>query len=275
MITSTYMLIRMMPKRVRDDVFKLYAFVATASDFAHGGNIDAFERMEHRWRSVKTELAGKKVPTPLDDTASEHSLAGIAYLVHRHGFDSGWVDAFFRSMRWDLQKHGYRSLKDLNEYMYGSAEVVGLMAARIIGLPDEHMKAVRCQARAVQYIEFLRTIGEQNDRGFRYFPANDIKKFGLKDVSEAEARKKPGMFSDFMHAELLRYAQWQAKASADFAHIPRRYRVLLETLVDAHTATARRLKYDPLAVFTSSFRPRKRQLLGGMVRHGLIHRKNT
>ena len=273
MMKPLYMVIRITPKRVRDDLFKLQAFVSTVSSFAKNGHVEEFERIENRWNTAKSELSRKQVPTPLSDTALEHSLAGVAYLVHRHSFDPAWVDAFFKSMRWELQKHSYRSLKDLNEYMYGSAEVLGLMTARIIGLPDEHMKAVRCQARAIQYITFLRTIGEQNGRGFSYFPANDIKKYGLKNLSEDEARKKPGMLADFIHAELLRYAQWQADATEDFAHIPRRYRVLLETLVDAHTATARHLKYEPLSVYETSYTPRRRQLIGGVVRHSLKNRK--
>ena len=259
---------RFFPKPVRDDVYKLYSFVRTVRDFTetNPADLEKFEQFEHRWQTSKAELAQKRVLTPLDDSASEHVLANIAYLTHRHGFDPAWVDAFLKSMRWDVQKHEYRSLKDLSEYMYGSSEVIGLMLVRILGLPEEYMKSARIQGRAMQYIIFLRDIAAQNERGFSYFPANDIKKYGLKNLSEAEARKKPGMFADFIHAELLRYAQWQSEANDGFIRIPRRMRVPLQTLVDMHTWTAQQLKYDPTAVFDKRLKPRRGRVMHLAVR---------
>lgn len=260
---------RFFPKPVRDDVFKLYSFIHTVKEFTDTDvtEVDKFEHIEHRWQTIKTDLAHKRVPSPLDDSASEHVLAYIAYLTHRHGFDPAWIDAFLKSMRWDLQKHQYRSLKDLSDYMYGSSEVIGLMMARILGLPEESMKAARLQGRAMQYIMFLRDISVQNERGYSYFPANDIKKYGLKDLTEVEARAKPGMFADFIHAELLRYAQWQTEANEGFAHIPRRLRIPLLTAVDMGNWTAQQLKYDPMIVFQKKLKPHKRQYVRQAVRH--------
>jgi phytoene synthase len=260
---------RLFPRAVRDDVLKLHAFYRTVKDFMEEGRagLEKFERLEQRWHTIKQDLKEKRVATPLDDSATEHVLANMAYLTHRHGFDLAWTDAFLKSMRWDLQKHEYRALKDLRVYMYGSAEVFGLMMVRIIGLPEETMKAARLQARAMQYITFLRDIPLQNGKGFAYFPQNDIKKYGLKSLSEKEARTKPGMFADFMHAELLRYAQWQADANEGFAHIPRRYRVPLLTAVDSYNWTARQLKYDPMTVFEKQLRPQKRQIARQAVRN--------
>lgn len=262
---------RFFPKPVRDDMFKLYSFVRTVKDYTSGPTPDvaAFERLEQRWGTIRAGLAQKQVPAPLDDSVTERILANIAYLTHRHSFDPDWIDAFLKSMRWDLQKHGYRALKDLTVYMYGSSEVIGLMMARILGLPEESMKAARMQGRAMQYISFLRGIPEQNKRGFCYFPANDIKKYGLKNVSEAEARKKPGMFADFMHAELLRYAQWQAEANEGFAHIPRRLRVPLQTAVDMDNWTAQQLKYSPLAVFDQKITPHRHQVVTRAIKHSI------
>ena len=262
---------RFFPKPVRDDVFKLYSFVRTVRDFTevNPAEVEKFEHLEHRWTTIKGQLAGKLVPTPLDGSASEHVLANIAYLTHRYGFDPAWTDAFLKSMRWDIQKHQYRSLKDLSEYMYGSSEVIGLMLISILGLPEEYMKPARIQGRAMQYIVFLRDIAAQNERGFSYFPANDVKKYGLKNLSEEEVRSKPGMFTDFIHAELLRYAQWQAEANDGFIRIPRRMRVPLQSLVDMHTWTARKLKYDPMAVFDRQLKPHRRHLVRHVVRRSI------
>ncbi len=260
---------RLLPKPVRDDAFKLYSFVSTVRGYALVQRVEEFEAIEHRWKTIAAELDKRRVPTPLDDSASEHVLANMAYLVHRHSLDGAWVDAFLKSMRWDLQKHQYRSFKDLQDYMYGSAEVIGLMIVKMLGLPEESMKAARVQARAMQYISFLQHVSLDYKRGQTYFPLNDIKKFGLKDVSEDEARKKPGMFADFMHAELMRYAQWQSEANEGFAHIPRRVRVPLETTIDVNNWIARQLKYKPLEVFEQVIRPPKHQVVRRVVRHSI------
>lgn len=260
---------RFIPKPARDDIFKLYSFIRTVGGFidADPVAVDNFEYIEHRWQNIKQDLAKKHVPAPIDDSICEHVLANIAYLTHRHSFDPAWVDAYLQSMRWDLQKHQYRTLKDTVEYTYGSAEVVGLMAARIIGLPEESMKAVRLQARAMQYITLLRDMGEDEARGRIYFPANDVKKYGLKNLTKGEAYKKPGMFADFIHAELLRYAQWQADANDRFAHLPRRLRVPLQTAIDSQTWTAQQLKYNPLIVFEKKVMPSRQQIVRLVAQH--------
>ena len=262
---------RFFPKSVRDDVFKLYSFVHTVREFTEVNppDVTKFEHIEQRWQPIKAELTDRQVPAPLDDSVSERVLANIAYLVHRHSFDLAWVDAFLHSMRWDLQKHQYRSFKDLSMYMYGSSEVVGLMLARILGLPEEYMKTARLQGRAMQYMTFLKEIAVQNEKGYSYFPTSELKKYGLINLSEKEARKKPGMFADFMHAELLRYAQWQAEANEGFAHIPKRLRVPLLTMVDMHNWSARQLKYDPLSVYERKLNPRRRQVVRQAVRHSI------
>jgi phytoene synthase len=259
----------MFPKLVRDDVGKLYGFLAHVHGLTLVDPVDVqgFDHLESRWQAIKTELAARHVPAALDASATEQTLAHIAYVTHRYGFDPAWVDAFLQSMRYDLQKHQYRSLKDLQVYMYGSAEVIGLMLARMVGLPEESQKAARMQARAVQYILFLRHLAADTAAGRNYFPANDVKKFGLKNLSKTEAEAKPGMFADFMHAEILRYAQWQAEANENFLLLPRRLRIPLQTLVDSYNWTANQLKNNPMMVYESSLKPRRRRVFTHIVKH--------
>ena len=269
--TTYYWSSRFFPKGVRDDVFKLYSFVRIVDDFVDQlpSDVEKFEYIEHRWKTVKKELAEGIVRPPIDDSVSERVLANIAYIVHRHRCDPEWVDAFLKSMRWDVQKHEYRTLKDTADYMYGSAEVIGLFMARILNLPEEALKAARLQGRAMQYINFLRDINEDNSLGRCYFPTGEVKKFGLKNLSEEEARNKPAMFADFMHAQLLRYAQWQTEANAGFHYIPRRLRVPLHTAVDMYNWTAQQLKNDPLIVFDQKVKPRKRQVIRRAVKRSV------
>lgn len=269
--TTYYWSSRFFPKGVRDDVFKLYSFVRVVDDYVDQvpSDLEKFEYIEHRWKSIKKDLVNGKVPAPLNGSKDERVLANIAYIVHRHRCDPAWVDAFLKSMRWDVQKHQYRALKDTIEYMYGSAEVIGLCMARILNLPEEALGPARLQGRAMQYINFLRDIAEDNDLGRSYFPANEYKKYGLKNLSEQEAREKPKMFTDFMHAQLLRYATWQTQANKGFLFIPKRLRVPLQTAVDMYNWTAQELKNDPLIVYEHKVKPKKRQVVSRAVKHSV------
>jgi phytoene synthase len=271
--TTYYWSSRFFPKGVRDDVFKLYSFVRIVDDFVDRvpSDVKKFEYIEKRWIAIKKDLAAGRVQAPLDESVSERVLANIAYIVHRHNCDPEWVDAFLQSMRWDVQKHQYRALKDTIAYMYGSAEVIGLFMARILNLPEEALAAARLQGRAMQYINFLRDIAEDADLGRCYFPSNEYKKYGLKNLSELEARDKPKMFADFMHAQLLRYATWQTEANDGFVYIPKRLRVPLQTAVDMYNWTAQQLKDDPLVVFERKVKPRKRQVVRRAVKRSIHH----
>jgi phytoene synthase len=261
--TTYYWSSRFFPKGVRDDVFKLYSFVRVVDDFVDQvpSDIEKFTYIEHRWKTIRVQLKKGEVPTPLDESTEERVLANIAYIVHRHRCDVAWIDAFLQSMRWDVQKHQYRALKDTIDYMYGSAEVIGLCMARILNLPEEALGPARMQGRAMQYINFLRDIAEDNELGRCYFPSNEYKKYGLKNLSEEEARAKPKMFEDFMHAQLLRYATWQTEANKGFLFIPKRLRVPLHTAVDMYNWTAQELKNNPLIVFDHKVKPKKRQVV--------------
>ncbi len=260
-----------MPKGARDDVFKLYSFVRHVSDLVDELpiNLEQFEYIESRWDTVKQQLKNHEVPAPLNDTPSEKVLYNVAYVVHRYRCDPDWVDAFLKSKRWDIQKHQYRALKDILDYMYGSSEVMGLFMVRILDLPEEALKQARFQGRAIQYITFLRDIPKNTALGRNYFPMGDVKKFGLKNLSEAEARAKPGMFADFMHAQLLRYAQWQTEANEGFIYVPKRLRVPLHTAVDMYNWTAQELKYNPLVVYDKQLKPKKRRVVRGVIRRSM------
>ena len=269
--TTYYWSSRFFPKGVRDDVYKLYSFVRVVDDYVDQvpSNVEQFEYIESRWQTIKKQLKSGDVPAALDESTNERVLSNIAYIVYRHRCDPAWVDAFLQSMRWDLQKHQYRALKDTIAYMYGSAEVIGLMMARILNLPEEALGPARLQGRAMQYINFLRDIAEDNTLGRCYFPANEYKKYGLKNLSEEEAKAKPKMFEDFMQAQLLRYATWQTEANKGFLYIPKRLRVPLQTAVDMYNWTAQELKNSPLVVYDHKVKPKKRQVVRRAVRRSI------
>ena len=69
-------------------------------------------------------------------------------LQERRGFNRDWIEAFLRSMEMDLKKSLYRSLEETKEYMYGSAEVIGLFMSSIMDLPRDSYPFARMQGRS-------------------------------------------------------------------------------------------------------------------------------
>lgn len=259
------------PKPLRDDAYKLYSFVQLVDDYTDSDQTDAkaFAYIERRWKLIKKQLLKGTVPAKLDDSVNEYALANIAYIVHRYQCDEAWVDAFLHSKRWDLEGHEYTSFKETLLYMYGSSEVVGLIIARILNFPEEALTAARMQARAMQMIDFLRTIQYNTMRGRSYFPTNEIKMHGLKQLSFTEAQAKPNMFTDFVQSQLLRYADWQTQANKGYYYVPKKLRPSIQATIDTYNATAKQIKDDPMVVFKKQLKPKKRRIILRAVKYSV------
>jgi 15-cis-phytoene synthase len=259
--TTYYWSSRFFPKAVRDDVFKLYSFVRVVDDLidAEIADVATFEYIVKRWKVLKKTLG-----TPhkkRDDSISEHILQNICYVVHRYDCDPAWVDAFLSSMRMDIDNKIYVKLEDTLGYMYGSAEVIGLFMAKIMKLPETACESAKMQGRAMQYINFIRDIAEDNLLGRQYFPREDLQMFGLKDLSEKEATKKPAEFREFIEYQIGRYAEWQQVADKGFMFIPKRLRVALRSATDMYTWTSKEIAKEPYVVYERKIKPTKSRVL--------------
>ena len=279
--TTYYWSSKFFPKGVRDDVFKLYSFVRVVDDMVDQvpADIKRFERMCQRWKTVKGQLARGKAPGALDDSVDERVLANMVHIVHRFDCEPAWVDAFLDSMRWDTKKRQYKTLDDTIAYIYGSAEVIGLFMARILRLPGQGLavdkpepdvlRFARYQGRAMQYINFLRDIDEDNQLGRQYFDQRTLKKHELKDLHEKTVRAHPEAFTAFMHEQLSLYDEWQAEANKGFEYIPKRLRIPLQTATDMYNWTAEEIRKDPFIVFSHKVKPQKRRVLSTAARNML------
>lgn len=256
--TTYYWSSSFFPKSYRKDVYALYSFVRVADDYVDeqpaqpkklleleksylkGINDPAFEVITHSWDDIDTRV-----------------IKNIIRLSHKYKFDQKWVEAFFWSMKQDIDPNTYATLDDSLRYVYGSAEVIGLMMAKIMGLPEESFAAAKAQGRAMQWINFIRDIEEDNSLGRLYFPKEDLRKYNLKDLSKETVTNKATDFKRFMRAQIKRYDAWQAEADAGMTYIPRRLRSPLKTAVEMYNWTAQRIEQNPLIVFDKKVRPGK------------------
>lgn len=268
--TTYYFSSQFFPSKIREDVFKLYSFVRVADDYVDSvpTQIEKFQTLRAAWDEAKTATVESR--TSSLDTIDQRVVKNIVHVMHKYRFDPAWVESFLDSMQADLDKKTYQTIDDTIRYMYGSAEVIGLMMAKVMGLKDEALQAARLQGRAMQFINFLRDIEEDNSLGRCYFPAEDLKKFGLPDLQEKTVRAEPEAFTEFMRFQLRRYSEWQAEAKTGFHYIPRRLRIPLQTAVDMYNWTGKTIAADPFVVFNKKIKPRKRRVIVRGLYNGVI-----
>jgi len=251
--TTYYWSSKFFPANVRSDVYKLYSFVRVADDF-----VDIVPQDAKSFYELKSAWQKKLEPT---NTLIIQVINNINYLVQKYNFERAWVDAFLQSMEDDLKPPIYKKLDDSLKYVYGSADVIGYMMARILGLDDRAMKAAGLQGRAMQWINFIRDIDEDIVLGRSYFPLEDLKKFNLKDLSKAIAENDQDNFKKFVQLQIDRYKQWQAEAEAGYKYIPKRLLIPVKTASDMYNWTAEQIENDPFIVYQKKVKPKKERII--------------
>jgi phytoene synthase len=247
---------RFFPAAVREDVSKLYAFVRVVDDFVDCVPQRAKEFHEFK-RTYLEARNGKK--------ANDVVIDSFVELADRKGFRNEWVDAFLFSMESDLVKDSYETLEELNTYLYGSAEVIGLMMAKILDLPRESYGYARYLGKSMQLINFIRDIQEDIRLGRTYLPKSELKGLGLLTLSYEESASKPEEFKAFVRLQISRYREWQSIAEKGYAYIPRRYLVPIKIAAAMYKLTARRISRNPWIVYKRKVKPSKPRIVSSFV----------
>jgi len=248
------------PADIRRDVTALYAFVRVADDYVDAVPQDRDGFLAYR-RTYEEALAGRGAPHPVIDSFVE--------LMQRCRLDPDWVTAFLDSMEQDLWKRDYATIDETLGYIHGSAEVIGMMMARIMRLPDEALPSAAMLGRAFQYVNFIRDLQEDLDLGRRYLPRVDVEAAGLADVTEASAREAPAAFTQFIRRQLARYAGWQREGESGFRYIPARLRIAIHAASRMYAYTAAQIERDPFVIFQRKVKPSRLRIIASAVLYAL------
>ncbi len=243
---------RFFPQEVRRDVFYLYGFVRKADDFVDDipQDPDGFYRFCDTYRNVLARGDGQPSGDPIIDRFVE--------LHRRKGFDPAWTEAFLGSMEKDLFKKEYNSLEETLEYIYGSAEVIGLFMSRIMSLPTEAQHAARMLGRAMQYINFIRDIKEDIELGRRYLPLTDT---SLSSLEYEYIKNHLAEFRMFHSKQIELYMNWQREAEKGYHFIPYRYLLPIKTAADMYVWTAKQIERNPMRVYSRKVKPPKPRIV--------------
>jgi phytoene synthase len=167
--TSFSHAVKMLRPKIQKDIYAIYGFVRFADEIVDSFHdydkkllLDEFETDLHKALDRKISL------NPI--------LNAFQQVVHKYEIDSELIDHFIKSMRADLNKQEYNNIQDYEAYIYGSADVVGLMCLKVFVQGDQkkydELKTPAMKlGSAFQKVNFLRDIKDDNDTLHRsYFP---------------------------------------------------------------------------------------------------------
>ena len=134
--TSFSLATRMLSSSIRTHIYNIYGFVRFADEIVdtfHSYNkMELFNRFEE---SLYLAISNKISLNPI--------LNSFQMTVNLYHIDIDYIKSFMNSMRWDLSKKTYKTEKEYKDYIYGSADVVGLMCLKVFVKGDKTLRKVK------------------------------------------------------------------------------------------------------------------------------------
>lgn len=218
--TSFSLATKMLAPSIRQDIYNIYGFVRFADEIVdtfHDYNkeelFNDFEKDLHK--SIENRISLNPILNSFQET------------VHKYKIPEELYNAFMDSMRMDLHKSQYESVEEFNQYIYGSADVVGLMCLKVFVKGDQHKyEKLRSSAMslgsAFQKVNFLRDLkADYEDLNRSYFPHVDLTKLdeinkskiikeieddfllGLSGISHLPVEAKFGVYTAYIYYKKL------------------------------------------------------------------------
>ena len=212
-----YLATLLLPPGKRPYVHALYGFARYADEIVDDLSSTLSDKEKSDWlvnwgNDFLRDLKRGKSDDPI--------CKAVVDTVNRWEIPKDLFEAFLHSMRMDLTVTQYQTYKDLHEYVYGSAAVIGLQMVPILE-PASQIAYERAQdlGIAFQLANFVRDVSEDLTRGRIYLPMEELAQFGvdrqyllrrvadknvkdalkfqIKRVKELEEKSRSGI--DFLH----------------------------------------------------------------------------
>ena len=183
--TSFSLGIRFLEKQFRDPIYAVYGFVRFADEivdtFHDYNKKELFERfVEDTWLAIDNRISLNPI------------LNAFQWAYHKYNIDKEHVVTFLKSMEMDLEETAY-DREGFEEYILGSAEVVGLMCLRVFTNGDDALyhklfPYAKSLGSAFQKINFLRDLhADYLELGRAYFPGLEVEQFDENTKRQIEA----------------------------------------------------------------------------------------
>jgi phytoene synthase len=182
--TSFSMGIYCLDKHIHEAIYAIYGYVRFADEivdtFHEYNKADLFEEFkQHTWKAIDQKISMNPI------------LNSFQWVVNKYNIQPELITCFLNSMETDLNKNEH-SAESYDQYIVGSAEVVGLMCLRVFTEGDGILYnkleySARRLGAAFQKVNFLRDIKDDYEHlGRLYFPGIAFKTFSDADKAQIE-----------------------------------------------------------------------------------------
>jgi len=174
--TSFSLAVKMLSPTIREAIYSIYGFVRFADEI-----VDSFHDFDKEilikdfeneyYKSFETGISLNPILNSFQKTVKKYNIT------------DDLIQAFLKSMKLDLVKKGYDNKAEYEDYIYGSADVVGLMCLKVFVKGNlQEYEALKPEAMrlgsALQKVNFLRDLKDDNLILSRnYFPDFDLNSF--------------------------------------------------------------------------------------------------
>ena len=181
LVTNTYstsfsLATKMLDTSIRSHIYNIYGFVRFADEI-----VDSFH--DHNKKDLLNNFEADLFLSIKDKISLNPILNSFQLTVNKFEIDHDLIKAFMKSMRLDLEKSNYKTQAEYEEYIYGSADVVGLMCLKVFVKGDRNIynnlkKPAMALGSAFQKVNFLRDLKDDFQELERnYFPNVDFNNF--------------------------------------------------------------------------------------------------
>jgi phytoene synthase len=268
--TSYYFATRFFPENMRYATYALYAFFRLPDEIVDNPAGDKtseeltqeLEDWHEKWRQA------------YDSQDTDSGILNItAETFKKFEIPYQYSEDFLKAMKQDISKERYQTYQELEEYMYGSAAVVGLMMAYVIGFSDK--KALEYAEKlgyAMQLTNFLRDVREDYELRRRiYMPLDEMARYTLRE-EDIKQHTVDDRFIPFMKFQIERTRKLYEEADKGIKYLNPEGRfavIMARTLYSAILGKIEEQNYD---VYTKRARTAKREKIYLLGKQVLKHR---
>ena len=185
LVTKTYstsfsLAVNMLSPSIRKDIHSIYGFVRFADEI-----VDSFHDYDKNHLLNQFELEYYNGLT--NGISLNPIINSFQQTVIKYKIDDELITSFLQSMRMDLYKSEYKTVEEYQNYIYGSADVVGLMCLKVFvngdnKKYDELKESAMRLGSAFQKVNFLRDLkDDMNELSRSYFPGINLKNLSKED----------------------------------------------------------------------------------------------
>ncbi len=179
--TSFALATKMLAPSIRADIYNIYGFVRFADEI-----VDTFH--DYNKTQLFNDFESDMQQAIADKISLNPILNSFQHTYHKYDIPYHLVESFMKSMRMDLTKKNYETFDEYREYIYGSADVVGLMCLCVFvngnkEKYEELKESAMALGSAFQKVNFLRDLkADHEDLNRTYFPNTNLME--LDEVSK-------------------------------------------------------------------------------------------